>query len=632
VITVNVLATEGGPTAAGDSGGPVVLAPALAVAGRLRLGARLVLLAVVLLVPTGVLSAAFVSTTSSQIGFASLEREGVAVVGPALDVLAHVVGGGPVDVSGLTSAVQAHPDLRLGQAMSKVTAAQSGAGTPAGTAALGGAVADLVTSAGNNSNLILDPDLDSFYVMDALVVQLPAALTTAAQAAAPPSGETPAARVAAQAVLAGGLARAAASITSDADTAVKNTRLGDLAARLDGLRSAAAAANTLQGRLSATLSNPAAADPKQLADAALAGTPGSVAALDALLAARTDHQTARQRLILGVTTTCLAMAVWFAAGVMLRTRRDAAATVAAVAALAQGDLRPQRLPDGRDEFGDTGRALSTASSTLLETLARMSEHAATLAAAAEELSASSTSIAADAQQTTGQAATVADAATTVHAHVEGLSAASTELDASIGEIAQNAAEAARVASSAADLAAQTTTTVEQLGRSSTEITEVIQLIRAVADQTNLLALNATIEAARAGEAGKGFAVVASEVKDLAQQTGTATTDITTRITQIQAESVDAATAITQIGTVIGQINEYQTSIASAVEQQSATATEMSQQVAQAAAHSAEITTIITDVAQTARTTSGHAGDSRTATTDLAHLATELRGLTDRFRL
>lgn len=60
--------------------------------------------------------------------------------------------------------------------------------------------------------------------------------------------------------------------------------------------------------------------------------------------------------------------------------------------------------------------------------------------------------------------------------------------------------------------------IENAGSISKSISEI-------AGETNLLALNATIEANAAGDQGRGFAVIAGEVKDLANQTSNATSEI-----------------------------------------------------------------------------------------------------------
>ncbi len=70
----------------------------------------------------------------------------------------------------------------------------------------------------------------------------------------------------------------------------------------------------------------------------------------------------------------------------------------------------------------------------------------------------------------------------------------------------------------------------------TRVSRVAKGIGAIAKQTNLLALNASIEAARAGESGRGFAVVAEQVKELAKQTGDATTDIDNTLSELTEQA------------------------------------------------------------------------------------------------
>ncbi|WP_256805649.1 methyl-accepting chemotaxis protein [Bradyrhizobium sp. Bra64] len=179
--------------------------------------------------------------------------------------------------------------------------------------------------------------------------------------------------------------------------------------------------------------------------------------------------------------------------------------------------------------------------------------------------------------------------------VDSVAAAAEELSASINDISQQAAHAAGIAGRAVTQASETDGTVQGLAKSAGRIGEVVGLINTIAQQTNLLALNATIEAARAGEAGRGFAVVASEVKSLASQTAKATEEISEQIADIQKVAGEAINAIQTIGGIIGEVNEVATAIAAAVQEQGAATQEITRSTQFAAQGTKNVSDNITGV-------------------------------------
>ena len=235
-------------------------------------------------------------------------------------------------------------------------------------------------------------------------------------------------------------------------------------------------------------------------------------------------------------------------------------------------------------------------------------------------------MASNAEETSTQVHVVSSTAEQVSSNVRGVAAAAEEMEATIREIAGQANQAARVAGEAVGLAESTGTLVNRLGESGSMIGGVVKTITSIAEQTNLLALNATIEAARAGEVGKGFAVVANEVKELAKETARATEDIGGKIGAIQQDTRLAIEAIRQIQAIITRINEIQTSIASAVEEQTATTREIGRNVTEAAKGTSEIAASITGVADAAGNTSKRAQEANGEIELLRQLSASLEEL------
>jgi methyl-accepting chemotaxis protein len=177
-----------------------------------RLPVKLGLLIALLLIPLAVLVYDFTRTSETNIRFAEKEILGVEYLRPLRrlleDVAAHrdqpvlAPGAGPLAAARAVDTdlqALAEVDRRLGRELGTADlvpalakgweelrdqAAQGRLSAPArfaGHGALLNQVYALIRHVGDSSNLILDPDLDSYYLMEAVVVSLPEALQSVGQ-------------------------------------------------------------------------------------------------------------------------------------------------------------------------------------------------------------------------------------------------------------------------------------------------------------------------------------------------------------------------------------------------------------------------------------------------------------------
>ena len=173
--------------------GQKVLKPAVGLINRLHYPQKFALISVCFLLPLGLAIFLLLSEIQGQIQFAQLEQQGLAYLGP-LQQLQQTVLMQPLTSLGLNH--WHFPADQLAQAQErwgkKLATERDYGDLEQGLSQVGNisqdtseqilqAIAVLRTKVGNQSNLILDPDLDSYYLMEALLLKLPQLQTDLAQ-------------------------------------------------------------------------------------------------------------------------------------------------------------------------------------------------------------------------------------------------------------------------------------------------------------------------------------------------------------------------------------------------------------------------------------------------------------------
>ncbi|KAA2237061.1 PAS domain S-box protein [Salinarimonas soli] len=181
---------------------------------------------------------------------------------------------------------------------------------------------------------------------------------------------------------------------------------------------------------------------------------------------------------------------------------------------------------------------------------------------------------------------------TLH-NVQAVAAAAEQMSASVREITVNMGRSKEAVDQIHGHTVNADKSTLELQQAAESMDGVVQLITKIAEQINLLALNATIESARAGEAGKGFAIVANEVKNLANQTTSATSRISEQITAMQSVSTEVVKTLEAISTAVVSVQDYVTGAASAIEEQSVVTQDISSNMHTAAAGVENITKSLT---------------------------------------
>lgn len=594
------------PTKSGAMEVHGLLTPGVVLMRNLRFPAKSLVICAMFLIPLLVFGWFYNSSMLATINFSAKERLGVAYVRETFSLL-QLAQELRNDASAATkiSAAQAKLaalDKRIGQelgteaALQKVNQAfaqtQAG-GVDADTAfklhtAHVEALIHLITVATDASNLTLDPDLDSYFLMDAALFRVPDIIENTEKL------RNMGLRIMKSGTITSAQQRIVSELIPIAEFQHRNMR--------DGLAKSFAANPELVGKLHVTqaldgtsaffaLARKSVIDSQDFSPAAQAKVQDGASAvikeqyqlsqrlldeLDVLLAKRIDGSKTILFVVNSIALVSILLAAYFFYAFYTVTLGGLLVISKHLHEMAQGDLHQcPAKPWGHDEPADVIEDLRKAYHALHELIRVVRHSARALHATSEAISATSFDLSARTESAA--------------ASLEQQASAMDQIGAIVGNTSDRAKAAADFATSNASVAEQggkviasVVETMQNIHGSSSKISDIIGVIDGIAFQTNILALNAAVEAARAGEAGRGFAVVATEVRGLAQRSAQAAREIKDLISHSVDQISSGKVIVEKAGSTMSQMVMNAAKINSYLSEISVASKEQADGVAQAA--------------------------------------------------
>jgi methyl-accepting chemotaxis protein len=311
-----------------------------------------------------------------------------------------------------------------------------------------------------------------------------------------------------------------------------------------------------------------------------------------------------------------------------------------------GDLTGKPAREGADELGKLAHGLN-------QVVTRLRNSTTQTRAATENLYSAAVEILASAREQSAVNGEQVAAYQETNATMQEVSQSCLQMSERAKEVTTTAEAVSSASTSGLDAVQKANQTVEaiheqaeavaqnivSLSEKTQMVGDILATVNDIAEQSHLLALNAAIEAAAAGEHGRSFAVVASEIKNLADQSKSATVQVKTILGDIQKE-INTSVMLTEEAVKRVDLGKHQADMAaSAIRNMAANIGQSVQAFQQIVAGSNQqligfenVMQAMKDLSRSSEQANITTRQTEKAAANLTELGTQLRSATEGYRL